>query len=483
VESVRFVTNHLLAIAGRLEPRHEQSLRLENLMSGAIIVLDTSRHSWPFGNCRALSVSADTTTLAAMCSNGIVRAQRQTASDNDTKFMVINEPQAEAGHYSVSSAIDVSPKGDYLAAADNGGVVRVFGRSLQDEVFRMTLGANSLAFRPDGSSLTAGLRDGSIATWPLAHGTASIRLPLREMLSSLAWSPDERWLAGIGEEDRVHIVDVSDPKHAREIELPTIYRSRRQPLFSRDGRFLALRDQSGVQVIETRSWRQTAHYDLPSEGATIAYAPDGHTLVALDEHGIQRLGSTPTKVNLAHAASGLEKFVLSPDSRFAAGFIRRGGSGRGLTVTQVWDAHSGTELAWLEEGHRSSGSKASRPARGGRQELIAEAEKWRSADTLKSSQDGLWQLDLTSRSATAEIQEAGSRRPIARLEHDADLRDAAFSPRGRWLATSTDDGVTRLWPLHAPDLIEMACRMLPRHFAPDTEAGELVEKACPAGGK
>jgi WD40 repeat protein len=98
------------------------------------------------------------------------------------------------------------------------------------------------------------------------------------------------------------------------------------------------------------------------------------------------------------------------------------------------------------------------------------------------SPDGEWAATIAG--STAVLSEARSKREVARLEHDDAVVDVAFSPGGRWLATSSKDGRIRLWPLQVKDVLSQACPLVPRNLTPDEWKGfgftGPYHKSCPA---
>ncbi len=64
--------------------------------------------------------------------------------------------------------------------------------------------------------------------------------------------------------------------------------------------------------------------------------------------------------------------------------------------------------------------------------------------------------------------------------HAGDVRSIGFSPDGSGLATSSGDGVVRIWALDLDDLIEIARGELTRGLT-DAECSQyLHQDACPA---
>jgi WD40 repeat protein len=131
----------------------------------------------------------------------------------------------------------------------------------------------------------------------------------------------------------------------------------------------------------------------------------------------------------------------------------------------VWKLATGAEVAWVEKGREVSDGPGERPPQSGPQSLIKDSLAWSSSlDNRRISPDGIWRMELSAYSPTLVLEETESKRQIASFEHDSNLTDAAFSPRGRWLATSSQDGSVRLWALQVGDLASRSCKMLPRNL-------------------
>src|SRR5262249_40417509 len=135
----------------------------------------------------------------------------------------------------------------------------VFGDDGKDEVLRMTSPAVSVAFTPDGTRLAAGLKDGSVAMWPLALGQASIRLPIREAVSFVSISPRDPWMFTTGKDDTMRVFDISVPSTARQIQAFRLGANLVRPTVSPDGRFVVIPDSNGIDVVRTHPWMSLGH--------------------------------------------------------------------------------------------------------------------------------------------------------------------------------------------------------------------------------
>ncbi|AMY10833.1 putative protein containing caspase domain protein [Luteitalea pratensis] len=486
--SVTFVANGLLAIAGTHGSPHQHGVWFWNLDTGSEAFVRAGNPTWNEGKCGALALSADAKTLAALCSGGLLVANRE-----EEGFRTSDASRKDAGSSEVSDGLSLSPDGHYVAAV-SGGVIHVFGKQNEQEIRRMSGPAIAVAFRPDGQTLAAGLRDGSIALWPMTKGTEAIHVHIDGLPSALVFSPDERWLVTAGNDETVRVVDISHANASRTLHAIRIGSELGRPVFSPDGRFLLTPAHAGAEVFDTSGWKKLSPNGLPGEITAATFSPDSRLLVTVGPQGIRCFETTTWHSARPSLAGHFETIRFSPDGRFLAAFSERNLQHQGsLDSTTVWSAATGIQVASLEKvvGPFDQPAKAS-----GDQRLVVASATWPSAadssitgrpigrvrsdraispdHTLQASPDG----------STLDLTEATSKRTIARLEHGSDIVDAVFSARGQWLATSARDGTVRLWPLRSQAILEQACRLLPRNLTPDEWKEFKVDgpyrKACPA---
>ncbi|HEU0133441.1 MAG TPA: WD40 repeat domain-containing protein, partial [Allosphingosinicella sp.] len=211
---------------------------------------------------------------------------------------------------------------------------------------------------------------------------------------------------------------------------------------------------------------------------TIDFSPDGARLAAAGEDRTIRIWD-PAQGRLVHALAGHERNIwevrFSPDGRRLA-------SGSFDTTTRLWDSATGAALAtlgghdqavvglaWSPDGqllatggddslillHRASDGK---PARG----LVVGNHAYK----LDFSPDSRWLVNagrargalgtfwhsVTGAGGDSEavrIWRVADGALVQALKAQEDVMNVAFSPDGRRLVTSGDDGVVTLWNLKA----------------------------------
>ena len=66
---------------------------------------------------------------------------------------------------------------------------------------------------------------------------------------------------------------------------------------------------------------------------------------------------------------------------------------------------------------------------------------------------------------TARVWEAESGKEVARMTHDDWVFSVAFSPDGNYVVSGSQDRTARVWMWQPNDLIENACKNLPRNLS------------------
>jgi len=160
------------------------------------------------------------------------------------------------------------------------------GRSL-DDPRGGTVGATTVAFAPDGTTLAVGQQDGEITLWDPSTGHKRATLDgHREFVAVLAFSPDGTTLASAAGDHSVRIWDL--PSRRQRALLGGQTTNFADLKFSPNGRYLVLGDHVSPVV---RLWDIQAaalHASLrgPSSAVVaVAISPDGDTLAAADYQG------------------------------------------------------------------------------------------------------------------------------------------------------------------------------------------------------
>jgi WD40 repeat protein len=173
----------------------------------------------------------------------------------------------QTAHTNSIAGLAFAPDGHRLATASHDGTVKLWevgtwrelnslraesisgrqaprGQSAADE-FRESRRFDSVAFSPDGTSLVAGLKDGTIVSWELATWREQyVRRGHGATVYGLAFSPDGRTLAS-GGWDR--LVKLWDARTGRELRALSGHGDWVMGVeFTPDGRTLASFDSGGM---------------------------------------------------------------------------------------------------------------------------------------------------------------------------------------------------------------------------------------------
>jgi WD domain, G-beta repeat/MTH538 TIR-like domain (DUF1863) len=248
--------------------------------------------------------------IAALVASIIAFQQRNTArSERDTA--IVNQLIAQADRLrstdvSLAAQLDLTayrmhPTPDLYTA-----LITLGNATLSTPLTGHTDLVSSVAFSPDEHTLATGSLDRTVRLWNVADPThpSALGPPLTghtDRVSSVAFSPDGHTLATASEDDTVRLWNVTDPTHASALGPPLTGHTGAvfAVAFSPDGHALA----TGSADQTVRLWNVTdpTHpipLGTPLTGHTntvrgVAFAPDGHTLATTSDDHTVRLWDLP----------------------------------------------------------------------------------------------------------------------------------------------------------------------------------------------
>ena len=243
-------------------------------------------------------------------------------------------------------AVAFSPDGQYLAAAGETGIVKVWGTTTWREVLDVSLPTRELpatiAFSPDGRYLATAGYDFVVTILEMPSGKRIHQLRGHKWpIHNIAYRPDGRVVASASSDGTVHLWDVTTGRNLAESPL----RHTGDVLgvaFRPDGERLASAGwDRTVRIWETTTWKQCQLLHDPTGGvSSVAYSPDGRRLA---------WGTTDAAVKVWDEATGeihtlrghtswVRSVAFSPDGKQIASASADG-------TVKIWDAPPAVDLS------------------------------------------------------------------------------------------------------------------------------------------
>ncbi|HEV3167298.1 MAG TPA: WD40 repeat domain-containing protein [Isosphaeraceae bacterium] len=343
----------------------------------------------------------------------------------------------------------------------------------------------SLALSADGRLLAAGDEDGRVTLWDLQTSKPIFQHTYDSEITLLVMAPGRN--LAVGTADALFLAALDQAGPGRQIEVPGAVR---QAIFSPDGRWLAASTKQTGRIFLWRLDDPARPVATPLSGAdraepvasSVAFAPDGRTLVAGGQdggiqswtlpNGQRRPGVPPRRGKVASLSVSNDRRYLLEITRDWMALVWDLKDGRGFTsLDGLWTsgaiAPDGGSLVLTSqatgdvfiidrESGRARGKALPRPpAQGGKGPVT-----WRfgannvvdGPQMLVISQDGRSIAACSSEGPLACVWDARSGRLLATIrdpDHRQPIAAIDLSPAGHFLLTADSGGTARLWDLSA----------------------------------
>ena len=382
------------------------------------------------------------------------------------------------GHDGSAIVLAFSPDGKRLyAGSDETGIAIAWEIASGKELFRFSgqgtstiVGVDAIAASPDGTRLATGEVDTTVKLWDAATGKLLLTLfSHASQVVGLAYSADGTRLASASEDGTVKLWDAASGRELFTLDGHTS--GVMGVAFSADGNHLYSASRDGTARIwdispaAGRDWLNLVGHNDRLLG--VAYRPDGAQLATWSVDGMVRVWDAQDGKllrTISHAATpNLSELAYSPDGKKLAF-----DSGKHVEVV---GAVSGTALLTLAPFADDAvvvvfSADSRRIAAGTRAGVVRIYDSNDGSQLLEFAQTaaGLQQLAFSpdgTRLASANqegasIWDAATGKQLLTFSgHGKGVRSSgiAFSPDGKWVATSGNDGTVQVWEAETGNVV------------------------------
>jgi WD40 repeat protein/transcriptional regulator with XRE-family HTH domain len=378
------------------------------------------------------------------------------------------------GHENGIATLAFSPDGNRLytgSDADGVGIAWDIASGKQLFTFDGEGGLDSIVVSPDGTRLATGEFDTTLKIWDAATGNKLLTFfGHASYLNGVVYSPDGKQLASTSEDGMTKLWDAETGKALLTLSGHTS--GVQNVAFSPDGNKLYTASRDGtvkiwdVSPLAGSDWLNLAGHT--NRVRSVAYRPDGKQLATLGYDGALKIwdavsGKELLTITLTHMVNSMNSggnalaggVSYSPDSKRLAY--------NDLNITKIVDANSGTEILSLASTDSAGNDVAFSPD--GTQIAVGSAD---AGIVIYNSSNGKRLIQLQTGSGyNGRIVFSPDGKRIASANDDGAnvwdvitgkklvtfsrhgegvaLNGIAYSPNGKWIATSGNDATIKVW--------------------------------------
>jgi WD40 repeat protein len=252
-----------------------------------------------------------------------------------TSLHIMSVPDAEVNAGSYFTSIAFSPNSQLIASASTDRTVRLWDvvTGSQRHVMRGHASwVRCVAFSPDGTIIVSGSDDGTLRIWDVATGAGRrVMTGHTAGVNSLAFAPDGQTVVSASSDGSLRVWEVLTGTELRVIEGDggILY----CVAFSPDGSTIASGSYGNLQLWSTtNSTRQHSlkvHFDSDQ---SLAFSPDGRSILSCDAIGLAQIWDVTTGVEKHHLIENVSVVAYAPDGKSIA-------MGLGNDTIRIWDAN------------------------------------------------------------------------------------------------------------------------------------------------
>jgi WD40 repeat protein/uncharacterized caspase-like protein len=347
-------------------------------------------------------------------------------------------------------ALAISTDGRWLASADDGVELWDINSGKMLRRFAQEQTVVAVAFSPDGQKLVTGDIEHTARIWDTVNGSElRVMKPRSSGVQAVAFSPDGRLLAVGNDANAVILWELVTGREVRRLEGEG--GSVNSLAFSPDGRLLATTGQHNLLL---ESGRQVKVWDL-SNFATRSFrdhSEAGFGEVTFSRDGRWLAASNSDKIfSLWDVATGREVSGERKKQWISGGAVAFRPDGQKLATgfeedqLKLWDVPGGGEAGKLTGHMYNSGITYLKTDRG----LVGTRfGPYHSISSLAFSPDGRWLASsvIGVTDSSVEIWDLNEGREVHNLTgHTGPVSVVAFTGDGRYLATAGTDATIKLW--------------------------------------